>query len=165
MPRVEPVPLDPDGNAVTNSLLARVMGRRPDILKAFGRLDTVIRFKGLLPMELKEAVRRTTASGVGCEYCRSLGAPPAEIEDPRTALAVAFAEVVARDPQGIDDAMFRALRAEFTEEELVELVAWTTLVSIAGQMFGAVMGIEAASAEEAADYQRTLYALEARARA
>ena len=45
MPRVAPAPPDPHGNAVSNSLLARVMGRRPDILKAFARLDTTIRFK------------------------------------------------------------------------------------------------------------------------
>ena len=51
MPRVEPAPLNPDGNPVSNSLLARVMGRRPDILKAFARLDTTIRFKGELPLE------------------------------------------------------------------------------------------------------------------
>ena len=43
-------------NAVVNSLLARVIGRRPEILAAFGRLDNTIRFHGLLPGELKEAV-------------------------------------------------------------------------------------------------------------
>jgi alkylhydroperoxidase family enzyme len=165
MPRVEPVPPDPNGNAVSNSLPARVMGRRPEILKAFARLDTVIRFKGLLPMELKEAVRRATASGTGCEYCRSLGEPRTQIADSRTSLAIAFAELVAQDPKDVDDAMFRALREEFSEDEIIELVAWTTLVAIAGQMFGAVMGIEAASEEEAAEYQETLLALDAQVKA
>src|ERR1700755_2441324 len=135
MPRIAPAPLNPDGNPVSNSLLARVMGRRPDILKAFARLDTVIRFKGVLPLELKEAVRRATAGGVGCEYCRSLGAPE-EIKDSRTSLAVGFAELVAADPTGVSDAMFDVLREEFNEEEIVELVAWITLVSISGEMFG-----------------------------
>jgi alkylhydroperoxidase family enzyme len=156
MPRVEPAPFNPDGNAVSNSLLARVMGRRPDVLKAFGRLDTTLRFKGLLPLELKEAVRRATAGGVGCEYCTSLGAPRDDQADPRTSLAVAFAELVAADPTGVDDSMFRALREEFSEDEIVELVAWICLVSIAGQMFGAVMGLEAASPEEASGYQDVL---------
>ena len=156
MPRIEPAPPSPDGNALSNSLLARVMGRNPEILRAFGRLDTTIRFKGKLPVELKEAVRRATAGGVGCEYCASLGAPKDSYEDQRTSLAVAFAQMVADDPKGIDDGMFDVLREEFDEEEIVELVAWTCLVAVAGQLFGLVMGLEATSEDEAEAYQAAL---------
>ena len=109
MPRVEPAPINPDGNPVSNSLLARVIGQPPDILTAFGRLDSTLRFKGILPLELKEAVRRATAGGVGYEYCQSLGAPEA-LRDTRTSLAVGFAELVAADPSGITDAQFDVLR-------------------------------------------------------
>ena len=165
MPRVEPAPLDPDGNAVSNSLLARVMGRRPDILKALGRPDTTLRFKGVLPLELKEAVRRATASGVGCEYCQSLGEPRTDIADSRTGLAVAFAELVAKDPAGIDDSMFNVLREEFTEDEIIELVAWITLVSIAGQMFGAVLKLEATDEAGAAEYQQAMVDIDAQVKA
>jgi alkylhydroperoxidase family enzyme len=165
MPRVEPAPINPDGNPVSNSLLARVMGRRPDVLKAFARLDMTLRFKGLLPLELKEAVRRATAGGVGCEYCKSLGAPEDHKGDTRTSLAVGFAQLVAADPTGISDATFDVLREEFSEDEIVELVAWICLVSIAGQMFGAVLGLEAASPEEAAEYQRALVDIEAQVKA
>jgi alkylhydroperoxidase family enzyme len=164
MPRVEPAPINPDGNPVSNSLLARVMGRRPEVLKAFGRLDTTLRFKGSLPLELKEAVRRATAGGVGCAYCTSLGAPE-EHGDTRTSLAVGFAEMVAADPSGITDAQFDVLREEFDEDEIVELVAWICLVSIAGQMFGAVLGLEPASPQEAADYQQALLDIEAQVKA
>lgn len=162
MPRIEPAPPSADGNALSNSLLARVMGRSPDILKAFGRLDTTIRFKGRLPVELKEAVRRATAGEVGCEYCASLGAPKPSYEDRRESLAVAFAQMVADDPRSVDDAMFGVLREEFDEEEIVELVAWTCLVAIAGQMFGVVMGLEATTPEEAEAYQAALSAIAAR---
>lgn len=165
MPRVEPAPLDPDGNAVSNSLLARVMGRRPEILKAFARLDTTIRFKGTLPLELKEAVRRVTAGEVGCAYCQSLGEPRTDIADSKTALAVTFAELIAKDPNDIDDSMFNVLREEFTEDEIVELVAWITLVAIAGQMFGAVLKLEASSEEEAAEYQRAMLDIDAQVKA
>jgi alkylhydroperoxidase family enzyme len=153
MPRIDAAPLSPDGNALSNSLLARVMGRNPEILRAFGRLDTTIRFKGRLPVELKEAVRRATAGGVGCEYCASLGAPKASYEDKRTSVAVAFAQLVADDARGINDGMFDVLREEFDDEEIVELVAWTCLVAIAGQRFGVVMGLEATSEDEAEAYQ------------
>jgi alkylhydroperoxidase family enzyme len=156
MPRVEPIPPNPDGNAVSNSVLARVMGRRPEVLKAFARLDTTLRFKGLLPLELKEAVRRATAGGIGCEYCQSLGAPEDHKGDTRISLAVGLAQMVSEDPSGVSDAMFDVLREEFTEDEIVELVAWICLVSISGQMFGAVMGLEPAPPEEAEEYQRAL---------
>ncbi|MHB1469627.1 MAG: carboxymuconolactone decarboxylase family protein [Solirubrobacteraceae bacterium] len=157
MPRIEPTAPSPEGNAVTNSLLARVMGRCPDILRAFGRLDNAIRFHGRLPGELKEAIRRATAGEVGCEYCRSLGAPRTDL-DQREALAVAFAQAIAQDPSGISDAQFDVLREEFDEEEIVELVAFTCLVAISGQMFGAVMGLEPASEQEGFAYQDVLAA-------
>src|ERR1700738_5079131 len=97
MPRIEPTPPIPDGNAVTNGLLARVMRRRPDILEAFGQLDAALRFHGQLPAGLKEAVRRATAGHVGCEYCASLaqGEQERPVVDVRESLAVAFAQLVA----------------------------------------------------------------------
>lgn len=159
MPRVEPIPAVPDGNAVTNSLLARVMGRCPDVLRAFGGLDAAIRFHGRLPGELYEAVRRATAGAIGCEYCSSLGQlDQLDIDrgDARTGLAVAFAQMVAEDPAAITDEQFAVLREEFDEEEIVELVSFICLVGVAGQMFGAVMGLEAAAAEEAAEYRLIL---------
>lgn len=157
MPRIVPVVPDPDGNAVTNAVLARVLGRRPEILRGFGRLDAAIRFHGLLPASLKEAVRRATAEQVGCAYCASLdvGARPTEA-DQRESLAVEFARMIAEDPAGISDAQFDVLRAEFTEEEIVELVAFICFVGIAGQMFGAVLGLEAADPDEAAEYQKVI---------
>ncbi len=155
MPRIEPAPPVDGANAVVNGLLARVMARRPDILEAFGRLDAAIRFHGTLPGSLKEAVRRATADEVGCAYCASLaqGEAPRPAIDSREALAVAFARMVAQDPAAITDGQFDVLREEFSEEEILELVAFICFVAIAGQMFGAVMGLEPASADEAAAYQ------------
>jgi alkylhydroperoxidase family enzyme len=157
MPRIEPMPPTDGANAVVNSLLARVIGRRPEILAAFGRLDNTIRFHGLLPGELKEAVRRATASEVGCEYCKSLGAPLTDLQR-RESLAVAFAQMVAQGPAEITDGQFDVLREEFTDDEIVELVAFICFVSIAGQMFGAVMGLEAATDDEATGYQSVIAA-------
>lgn len=155
MPRITPIPVNPEGNPVTNSVLARVLGRRPDIAAAFGSLDAAIRFHGRLPGSLKEAVRRATAGQVGCVYCASLDAgEPARDADLRESLAVAFAQLVAQDPAGISDAQFDVLREEFDEEEILELVAFVCFVGVAGQMFGAVMGLEEAPPEEAAAYQR-----------
>ncbi len=155
MPRIEPLPSDSDGNAVSNNVLARVLGHCPEILRAFARLDNAVRFHGRLPVDLKEAVRRATAGEIGCKYCESLGTPRGDL-DAREGLAVAFAQTVAADPSAISDGQFAVLLEEFTEEEVVELVAFICLVAISGQMFGAVMGLEATSPEEAAAYQSVL---------
>lgn len=161
MPRIEPAPPVPGGNAVVNGLLARVMARRPDILDAFGRLDAAIRFHGQLPGSLKEAVRRAIAEQVGCDYCVSLAQGCDQEQRPgpadtRESLAVAFAQLVAEDPKAITDSQFNVLREEFTEEEILELVAFTCFVAIAGQTFGAALGLEPAGAEEAAAYQAVI---------
>ena len=155
MPRVEPIPPHPNGNAVSNSVLARVLGRQPEILRAYAALDSTVRFHGSLPLELKEAVRRATAGEIGCAYCQSLGAPRTDL-DAREALAVAFAQTVAQDPSAVSDGQFDVLREEFSEAEIVELVAFICLIAISGQMFGAVMGLEATSTEEAVEYQNVL---------
>lgn len=154
MPRIEPAHIE--GDALQSSLLARVMGRCPDVLRAFGRLDNTLRFRGTLPMSLLESVRRVTAGEVGCEYCASLGTPRTEYTDQREAVATAFAQLVATDPAGISDGQFNVLREEFTDEEIVELVAYICFISIGGQMFGAVMGLEAADPDEADAYQAAL---------
>ncbi|MHB1539661.1 MAG: carboxymuconolactone decarboxylase family protein [Solirubrobacteraceae bacterium] len=165
MPRIEPVPPTPDGNPFANSLLARTMARAPEVLNAFARLDNAVRFKGRLPLELKEAVRRATAGRTGCRYCATIGGNSTpDATGRRESLAVAFAEIVATDAASVDDATFDVLREDFSEEEIVELVAWITLVAIGGQLFGATMGLEEAGEQEAAAYSSALAELAARQR-
>ena len=138
------------------SLLARVLGRRPEILQAFGRLDATVRFHGLLSPSLKEAIRRATAGEVGCAYCQSLGAYEPDPDDRRQSLAVAYALMITDDPTAISDAQFDVLRSEFNEDEIVELTAFICLVAIAGQLFGAALALEPASPEEASAYQEVV---------
>jgi hypothetical protein len=56
----------------------------------------------------------------------------------------------------VSDERFDELREHFDEDEIVELVACISLVAIAGQTFGAVMGLSPAAPEEAAAYQAVL---------
>src|SRR6201999_1079039 len=100
--------------------------------------------------KMKESIRRATAGEVGCDYCISLGTYEPDHDDKRESLAVAFALMIADDPKGISDAQFDVLREEFDEEEIVELVAYTCFVAIAGQLCGATLALEPASDEEAA---------------
>ena len=156
MPRIEPLPAPPGANPLQFSVLAGIMARRPEVLDAFAKLNRTLRFEGLLSVELKESVRRATAAKVGCRYCVSLGPLETEFADAREALAVGFAELIAESPKAITDEQFDALRAEFSEEEIVELACWICLVTVAGQMFGAVMDVREATSDEAASYQDAL---------
>ena len=130
MPRIEPLPAPPGANPLQFSALT----------------------------ELKESVRRATASRVGCRFCATLGELEPEFDDAREALAVDLALAIAEDPRGVSDEQFAALRAEFSEDEIVELVCWICLVTVAGQMFGAVMDVRPATPDEAAAYQEALEA-------
>jgi alkylhydroperoxidase family enzyme len=149
MPRVEPIP----GKGV---LVARVLGRCPEILDGVLHLDDAVRVRGNLSRRLKETVRRSAAPRIGCPYCVSLGEAPSEFADRREELAVDLTQRMLVDPAGIDDATFDCLREEFTDEEIVELVAWIAYLVIGGQTFGAVMRLEPADAQEAAWYQRSV---------
>lgn len=148
MPRVEPAA------DVRGPMIARLLGRRPQVLAGFLQLDASFHGDGLLSAELKEAVRRSTADLVGCRYCASLGDADAPLTDRRQELAVEFARAAAADAGRISDSLFDALREEFSEEEIVELAAWTCIVVIGGQKFGATLGLEPADPGEAEWYLR-----------
>lgn len=141
--------------AVGSNVYERTMGHRPEILENWFRLDATMRFGGTLDPLLKEEVRRVLADGVGCTYCASLGRPDPTTWSSRTALAVAFAEVLRDNvaaPAAVDDTVFQVLAEEFDEGEIVELTCWV-LFLFAAQGFGAVMHLPPATAEELAGYR------------
>jgi alkylhydroperoxidase family enzyme len=155
MPRLEPASLTArDGTVRQINPYAGVLAHRPEILRKWGELSDTVRFSGVLPAELKEEMRRSTATLVGCEFCASLGEPKAEYTDPREAAAVAFAKTVAEDHRRVDEQTFAELREHFSDEEIVELVATACFVIMGGQTFGNVMGIESASDEDALAYEQ-----------
>jgi alkylhydroperoxidase family enzyme len=157
MSRIEPVPAPEGTNPLQYSAIAGIMAHRPEILDAFGRLNRTIRFEGLLPIELKESVRRATAPKIGCNFCVALGELDERFTSERERLAVRFAEKIADDHKAVTDEDFAQLRAEFTDDEIVELTAWICLVTVAGQMFGNVMDVRPATPEEAEAYQDAIH--------
>jgi alkylhydroperoxidase family enzyme len=158
MSRIEPLPAPEGSNPLTYSAIAGIMARRPEILEAFGRLNRAIRFEGLLPVELKESVRRATAPKVGCNFCAALGVLDESFASERERLAVRFAEKIADDHKAVGDEDFELLRTGFSDDEIVELTAWICLVTVAGQMFGNVMDVRPATPEEAEAYQDAVHA-------
>lgn len=153
MSRVEPLAMPADSPFAGNEFRG-VMARRPEILEQWNVFGDVVRFSGRLEPELKEEVRRATASQVGCRFCASFGDPKDVYADPREAVAVRLARTIADDPKKVDDALFAEVRGHFDEEEVVELVAMICLVAVSGQSFGTVMDVAAASDEYTMQYEQ-----------
>jgi alkylhydroperoxidase family enzyme len=131
----------------------RVMGHRPELLAAWEGLKHALGgSSSTLSPELKEQVRRTLALHTGCEFCASLGLPAAEQPSPRDSLAVAFAEAAAMDHAEIGCGQLDVLLEEFTVPQVVELLTWIAF-EYAGQMFGARIGDEPATAQERAAFE------------
>jgi len=62
---------------------------------------------------------------------------------PRERAAVRFAERLAVDHQKVDDALWSEMRRQFTEAEIIELVAHTTLFIGFGR-FNEIVGLDPA---------------------
>ena len=136
-----------------DSTADRVLGHRPELLAAWDALKhALVGSSSTLSPELKEQVRRTLALHTGCEFCASLGRPAAEQPNRKDSLAVAFAEAAAVDHAAISDAQFEVLLEEFTIPQVVELLTWIAF-EYAGQMFGALIGDEPATAEQRAAFE------------
>ena len=132
------------------------MGHRPEVLAAWNGLKhALVGPTSTLSPELKEQVRRTLALHTGCEFCASLGRPADEQPSPADSLAVAFAEAAATDHAGISAGQVEVLREEFTVPQVVELLSWIVF-EYAGQMFGALIGDEPATAEERTAFEAAL---------
>lgn len=130
----------------------RLLGHRPEILEAWSRLDAAfVDASSTLPAGLKEEARRVLSQKVGCRYCASLGAPGGDADDRRTALAVAFTELVLTDHDAIDDATFDVLREEFSDEQILELCAWLCF-KYGSNMLGSILRLEPATPEQAQAY-------------
>ena len=136
----------------------RVMGHRPELLAAWDALKHALGgSSSTLSPELKEQVRRTLALRTGCEFCASLGRPAPQQPEPKSSLAVAFADAVATDHTAISDARVKVLFEEFTIPQVVELLIWIAF-EYAGQMFGALIADQPATADERAAFEASVAA-------
>jgi alkylhydroperoxidase family enzyme len=118
------------------------MGHAPHVLTPWTQLEETFFQRSVLPRNLLEQVRRTLALGHGCEYCQAKGGPPdAQHDVLRTSMAVGFAQLFASGHKGIGARQIEVLRAHFSDQELVELVAFVSFMW-AGGTFGSILGIK-----------------------
>lgn len=129
-----------------------IVAHRPEILEAWAALDAALADgSSVLSGSLKEEARRTLAQDVGCVFCKSLGTPKESHPDRREALAVALADMIATDHRQIDASVMEALRAEFSEPELVELLT-SLCFKYCSNIFGSMMDLAPATPEQVDQY-------------
>lgn len=128
----------------------RLLGHRPEILKPWIALEEAFFSSDTFSPELREQVRRTLAFGHGCTYCMAKAGQPDEHQpDLRVSLAVGCAQLFARNHRDMDDSVFDALKAAFSDREISELFALMAFLS-ASQMFGAALGLQSRETYERA---------------
>jgi len=139
---------------------ARAFASHPELLQSYLSFYIPMHKNvgvGLVEPRLKELVRLRIATLNGCVTCRSarldpehvsereaatgVDAPDGEAFSPRELAALRFAERMALDHHSIDDAAIRAMRAHFSEPELLELMMMTGQYIGFGR-FAAVLRLE-----------------------
>ena len=136
----------------------RMLGNRPEILAAWADLDkAMLGASSKVSVGVKEEARRALAQNVGCAFCATVGGKPSTgHSDPRTSLAVALANQIATDYTQIDDSTFEALRTQFSNEEIVELLAWLCF-KYGSNLLGALVKLDPATSEEMVGYEKFIH--------
>lgn len=118
-----------------------IRAHNPGVMRSFTMSREWIYHHGEVEFELKELLRAYIALSGDCTYCAGQGVARnirdddarlsgllnferSEEYSPRQKLALRYADAIMWDPNLADEAMWRDLRAEFTEPELVELGYW-----------------------------------------
>jgi AhpD family alkylhydroperoxidase len=146
---------------IGTSASTRTYARNPVVSKALAAFRGALVREGTIDPVIRELVRIKIAGLNACRYwlkaryagARHAGATEekiAAINDdtsdlltPRERAAVRFAEKLAVDHNKVDDALWAEVRAQFSEAEVIELVAHTTLYIGFGR-FNEIVGIDPA---------------------
>lgn len=118
----------------------KILGHKPDILKAWKNLEEVIQTSGAIDEPLKEEARRVLAHENGCQYCMAKGKPKLTYQDQKMATIVAFAEIAMKEPKGITEQQLDLIKEYFSDAELVEWITYICFTSAAHHI-GAILGL------------------------
>jgi len=151
---------------IPNSILT--MQRRPNIARAFMALNQAVLYEGTVSEELKMLVSLIASQASGCRYCQAHMANLSSIykassekisavwsweeselfsDAERAALTLAFKASVIPNEAGHED--FERLKAFFSEDEIVEIVASISL-------FGYLNRWNDTMATDLEDYPKTI---------
>lgn len=126
--------------------MLQAMAMSPGLLRAFGGWSEAVYPGGAIERRVKELVILAVSQRNACQFCtdshvaiaRQMGLaadgdPLALLDQPallseRERLAVEYARAAHRDSNRVPDELFRALRAAYTDAEIVELTATVGLI-------------------------------------
>ena len=119
---------------------------RPELLAAFGGFGACVYPGGLLERSVKEFVIIEASRANACQFCRDSHVATAAMmgiaDEPirmldrlealpaRDRLAVEYTRAVMADSNRVPDELFAAVRAEFSEPEIVELTFLIGLINM-----------------------------------
>ena len=144
-----------------------IRAHAPGVMRSFTMSRQWVYHEGVLDFELKELLRAYIALSGECTYCsnqgvaREIRADKPQLDQlfshetsdeytPRQKLALRYTDAIMWDPARADDAMWKELRAEFTEPELVELGYWIGF-TFGGQRWLKTLGSTQGQLQEALD--------------
>ncbi len=142
-----------------DSAMFGVIGRQPDLLKTIVPVFAAFFIAGRIPAHLFEMMRLKTGEINQCTYCATVRAGGVRDEvrpkeaaifgdidagkmSRREFLGVQLAEYMAGDPNFIPDGFYDELGAEFTKDEIVELVFACSVFNF-GNKFNITMRMDA----------------------
>ena len=144
-----------------------IRAHAPGVMKSFTMSREWVYHTGVLDFDLKELLRAYIALAGNCTYCAGQGVArnirdnDDQLDDllrfehspnytERQKLALRYADSIMWDPALADEAMWKDLRAEFTEPELVELGYWVGF-TFGGQRWLRTLGSSQGQLQEAMD--------------
>ncbi len=142
-----------------DSAMFGTMAHQPDLLKTIVPVFAAFFMAGRLPPHMFELMRLKTGEINQCTYCATVRAAGVredvgpkesavfgEIDESkltrREYLGIKLAEYMAGDPNFIPDSFYDELKAEFTKEEIVELVFGCSVFNF-GNKFNITMRLDA----------------------
>ena len=136
-----------------------VIARQPDLLKTIVPVFEAFFMAGRIPPHMFELMRLKTGEINRCTYCATVraagvrdqvgpkeGAVFGDIDESalsrREFLGIKLAEYMAGDPNYIPDAFYDELKAEFSQEEIVEMIFGCSVFNF-GNKFNITMRLDA----------------------
>jgi alkylhydroperoxidase family enzyme len=138
---------------------------QPKMMSGMGKFQQAVRKGRSVDERLKYLVELKGAQMIGCEFCVDLGSQicrnsgfsdeellavpryrESDLFTEREKLALDYTVAVMRTPVEVSDELFARMKAEFTDEQIVEITALLTLVNV--DRFNAAFGIGAAGFSE-----------------
>jgi AhpD family alkylhydroperoxidase len=142
-----------------------VWAHQPKLLSGMGKFQQAVRKAHTVDERLKNLIELKGAQMIGCEYCVDLGSQicrnsgfsdeellalpryrRSDLFTEREKLALDYTCAVMRTPVEVTDDLFARMKQHFSDQQLVEITAFLTLVNL--DRFNAAFGIGPAGFSE-----------------